>query len=64
MGWNVIFSMRSQQDLRRIVEHIAGDDPASAERFGLALIAKAELLAWSARHPGASVQEPNVRRSK
>ena len=45
MGWKVIFSLRSQQDLRRIVERIAGDDPAAAERFGVALIAKAESLA-------------------
>src|SRR5438105_2361265 len=45
MGWKVIFSLRSQQDLRRIVERIAEDDPAAAQRFGLALIAKAESLA-------------------
>jgi plasmid stabilization system protein ParE len=45
MDWKVIFSLRSQQDLRRIVERIAKDDPAAAERFGLALIAQAESLA-------------------
>ena len=45
MGWKVIFSLRSQQDLRRIVEYIAEDDPSAAEQFGLALIAKAESLA-------------------
>ena len=45
MDWKVIFSLRSQQDLRRIVERIAKDDPTAAERFGLALIAKAESLA-------------------
>lgn len=45
MDWKVIFSLRSQHDLQRIVERIAGDDPTAAERFGLALIAKAESLA-------------------
>ena len=45
MGWKVIFSLRSQQDLRRIAERIAEDDPAAADRFGVALIAKNESLA-------------------
>lgn len=45
MGWSVVFSIRSRDDLRRIVEFIARDDPAAAERFGLALIAQAESLA-------------------
>ena|SRR5947209_8217624 len=52
MGWPVIFSTRSRQDLRRIVEHIARDDPAAAERFGLALIDQAESLGFS---PGIGV---------
>ena len=45
MGWQVVFSTRSRQDLQRIVEFIAKDDPAAAERFGLALIDQAETLA-------------------
>ena len=45
MGWKVIFSIRCRDDLRRIVEFIARDDPAAAERFGLALIAQSESLA-------------------
>lgn len=45
MGWQVIFSLRSRADLRKIVEYIARDNPSAAERFGLALIAQAELLA-------------------
>ncbi len=45
MGWQVVFSTRSRQDLRRIVEFIAKDDPAAAERFGFTLIECSESLA-------------------
>jgi plasmid stabilization system protein ParE len=45
MGWQVIFSLRSRGDLRKIVEYIARDDHAAAERIGLRLIAQAESLA-------------------
>ena len=45
MGWQVVFSIRSRGDLQRIVEYIARDDRDAAERFGLSLIAQAELLA-------------------
>jgi plasmid stabilization system protein ParE len=45
MDWRVIFSLRSQQDLRRIVERIARDNPVTAERFGMELISHAEMLA-------------------
>ena len=45
MGWQVAFSTRSRQDLQRLVEFIAKDDPSAAERFGLELIDQAESLA-------------------
>jgi toxin ParE1/3/4 len=45
MGWQVVFSTRSKQDLRRIVEFIAKEDPTAAERFGLTLVDRAESLA-------------------
>ena len=45
MGWQIVFSTRSRQDLQRIVEFIARDNPTAAERFGLALIDQAESLA-------------------
>ncbi|MEO6787152.1 MAG: type II toxin-antitoxin system RelE/ParE family toxin [Chthoniobacteraceae bacterium] len=45
MGWQVAFSTRSRQDLQRIVEFIAKEDPAAAERFGLALVDRAESFA-------------------
>jgi toxin ParE1/3/4 len=45
MAWEVIFSARSRNDLKHIVEYIARDDPAAAERFGLKLIEQAESLA-------------------
>jgi plasmid stabilization system protein ParE len=38
MGWQVIFSPRSRNDLQGIVEFIARDNPDAAERFGLAMI--------------------------
>ena len=56
MGWEVVFSLRSRKDLQGIVETIARDDPAAAERFGLALIAHAEALA-NAPHIGVPMLE-------
>ena len=56
MGWQVVFSIRSRDDLRRIVEFIARDDAAVAERFGLALIAQAESFA-NAPHIGVPMLE-------
>jgi plasmid stabilization system protein ParE len=44
MAWEVIFSARSRTDLDQIVNYIARDDPAAAERFGLKLIERAESL--------------------
>ena len=35
---------QAARDLREIVAYIARDSPAAAERFGLALVEKAELL--------------------
>ena len=35
---------QAARDLRDIVRYIARDNPAAAERFGLALVEKAELL--------------------
>lgn len=56
MGWQIVFSVRCREDLRRIVEFIARDDPAAAERFGLALIAQAEALT-NAPHMGVPMTE-------
>jgi plasmid stabilization system protein ParE len=56
MDWQVIFSVRSKEDLRKIVTYIAVDNPTAAERFGLALIAQAELLA-NAPHIGVPMPE-------
>ena len=56
MGWQVVFSIRSRDDLRRIVQFIAREDPAAAERFGLGLIAQTESLA-SAPQIGMPVPE-------
>ena len=56
MGWQVVFSLRSRKDLQGIVEYIARDDPAAAERFGLELIAHAEALA-NAPHIGVPMLE-------
>jgi plasmid stabilization system protein ParE len=56
MDWEVIFSLRSKEDLRKIVTYIAIDNPVVAERFGLALIAQAESLA-NAPHIGMPMPE-------
>jgi toxin ParE1/3/4 len=56
MVWRVIFSIRSREDLRKVVEYVANEDPAAAERFGLALIAQAEALA-QAPHIGMQMPE-------
>ena len=56
MGWQVVFSIRSRDDLQGIVEYIARDDATAAERFGLALITQAESLA-NAPHIGVPMLE-------
>ena len=45
MGWNVILSKSSVQDLKRIARFIAKDNPSAAERFTLGLINNAEKIA-------------------
>ena len=45
MAWKVIFSKTSRNDLCGIIRYIVRDDPAAAERFGNALIERAEGLA-------------------
>jgi plasmid stabilization system protein ParE len=61
MGWQVVFSTRSKQDLQRIVTYIARDDPAAAERFGLALIEQAEALANAAEMGISMPERPGTR---
>lgn|GEM_PF-5801589 len=43
MGWEVIFAPRAENDVAKIVDYIANDDPAAAIRFGETLISKASL---------------------
>ena len=45
MGWEIVFSLRSESDLASIVNFIAKADPAAALRFGEKLISKADALA-------------------
>src|SRR5437016_1292082 len=61
MGWQVVFSPRSCDDLQRIVEFIARDSPDAAERFGLALIAQAESLANSPEIGVSMPERPRAR---
>jgi len=44
MGWTLRLTAQAGRDLEEIVRHIALDDAAAAERFGLALITRAESL--------------------
>jgi len=61
MGRQVVFSLRSQNDLQKIVEFIAHDDANAAERFGLELIAKAESLANTPEMGVAMLDRPGTR---
>ena len=61
MGWQVGFSTRSRQDLQRIVEYIARDAPAAAERFGLALIDRAESLVHAPEMGVSMPERPGTR---
>ncbi len=61
MAWKIIYSARSRQDLRRIVEHIACDDSAAANRFGQRLIDIAEALA-TIPDMGVSLRDRSRRR--
>ena len=61
MGWEVVFSKRSRQDLQRIVEYIARDNPPAAERFGLALIDQAESLGHAPEIGVSFPQRPGTR---
>jgi len=61
MGWTLRLSAQAERDLEEIVRHIARDDSAAAERFGLALFARAESLTRSP-HLGIGVRGwPGVR---
>ena len=44
MGWPVILTPQSQDDLREIVSYIARDSPDRARRFGNTLIDKALFI--------------------
>jgi toxin ParE1/3/4 len=61
MGWEVIFSARSRNDLEQIVKYIAHDDPAAADRFGSKLIAQAESLADAPEMGPRLPQKPDTR---
>ena len=61
MAWEVIFSARSRNDLEQIVQHIARDDLAAAERFGSKLIDQAESLADAPEMGPRLPQKPDTR---
>ena len=42
MDFRIHFQKRALKDLERLVRYIAQNDPLTAERFGLALVAAAE----------------------
>ena len=58
MAWEVIFSARSRNDFEQIVKYIARDDPVAAERFGLKLVAQADLLSMLRRWDQRSRKNP------
>ena len=44
MGNQIILAPEAEQDLNEIVAYIAKDNPAAAEKFGIHLIERIELL--------------------
>jgi len=61
MDWRIVFSARSKNDLQRIVEYIARDDPAAAQRFGLLLIERSESLVRAPEAGVRLVERPGAR---
>jgi plasmid stabilization system protein ParE len=61
VGWEVVFSSRSEDDLKKIVSYIATDDRTAAIRFGETLISKAESLASSPEMGPVLPQRSNTR---
>lgn len=61
MGWQVVFSPRSESDLQTIVSYIAQDDQAAAIRFGELLITKSESLANAPEMGAITPQRPSTR---
>lgn len=55
MGWPIVLARQAERDLTSIVRYIARDDPAEAERFGLALVTRVETLSQQP-HLGSIVQ--------
>ena len=44
MGYQIVFSLQAQRDLRNIERYISRDSPQVAERFGQKLLKKASML--------------------
>ena len=44
MGFKVVFTSPAIDDLRGITEYVSRDNPDSAEKLGLQIIAKTEML--------------------
>ena len=61
MAWRVVFAARSKNDLQRIVQHIARDDPAAALRFGLGLIERAESISQAPEMGVRLADRPGIR---
>jgi len=49
MGNQIILSPETEQDLDEIVAHIAKDNPAAAEKFGIRLLDRVEILKFFPR---------------
>jgi plasmid stabilization system protein ParE len=61
MGWRVVFSARSKDDLQKIVEHIARNDAPAARRFGLRLIEQAESISQAPESGVRLFERPGAR---
>jgi plasmid stabilization system protein ParE len=62
MGWKVIYAPTAIERLRTIVELIAKDKPLAAERMGMRLIERSELLSEFPEIGRPYKKRSNVRR--
>ena len=62
MDFRLLFTQRALNDLAEIIGHIAEDDAAAAERFGISLLDHIELLTRFPRMGISIRQRARVRR--
>ncbi len=62
MGFKVVLSPQAINRLEEVVRYIARDDPGAAERFGMRLIDRAQMLAEFPEMGPVYPKRPGVRK--